>query len=349
VLTSFVERQTDRLAVDGSPFRVFGANCYYLAYLPEDDQRRVFDLAVSFGFNTVRIWAFNDSATQPDGQQVFFRYRAAGAASPTLFEGELGLARLDSAVKLAGEYGVRLILTLANHLKDYGGVPRYMDWLGLPSEESFYWETRARQAFAAWTGELVERTNVLTGTRFTEDPAILAWEIINEPRCPWDPSCVVLTDWIAQMARKIRALVPRQLIACGDEGFFSHARSPSWLFNGSMGVSAEAILGIPEIDFSSAHLYPENWGLAQDPVEFGRMWIREHAAAATRANKPFILGEFGLADKRLRDLAYDAWIEEIDRCGAGALVWMIGLPGWGDEFLLTATSDSPVLAKARIG
>jgi mannan endo-1,4-beta-mannosidase len=348
LLTTFVERQGGRLALDGRPFRVFGANCYYLAYLPEDEQRRIFDLAVSFGFNTLRIWAFNDCATQPDEGQVFFRYRPSLGASPKLCEGELGLARLDSAIKLAGEYGIRLVLTLANHLKDYGGVPRYIDWLGLPNEENFYRESRAREAFAAWTGQFVDRTNVLTGIRFTDDPAILAWEIINEPRCPWDPSCVVLTDWIGQMARTIRARAPRQLIACGDEGFFNHARSEDWLFNGSMGVSAEAILGIPEIDFSSAHLYPENWGVAQDPVEFGRMWIREHAAAAARVNKPFVLGEFGLADKRLRDLAYDAWIEEIDRCGAGALVWMIGLPGCGDEFLLTSTLDCPALSRAHI-
>lgn len=47
--------------MDGGPFRILGPDNYYLAYVDEETQREVPDLAVGFECNAPRIWAFLDA------------------------------------------------------------------------------------------------------------------------------------------------------------------------------------------------------------------------------------------------------------------------------------------------
>jgi endo-1,4-beta-mannosidase len=39
-----------------------------------------------------------------------------------------------------------------------------------------------------WAQTLLTRKNHLTGVEYRDDPTILAWELMNEPRCTTDPS-----------------------------------------------------------------------------------------------------------------------------------------------------------------
>ena len=190
------------------------------------------------------------------------------------------------------------------------------------------------------------RQNALTNLSYADDPTILAWEIANEPRCPSDPSGTeLLTEWLGNMSAFIRSIAPRQLIAAGDEGFFNHERAGrNWLFNGSCGVSTEDILGIPNIDFGTFHMYPDQWAKGQDPRAFGQMWIQNHIEAARRASKPIILEEYGLPASAERNDVYRAWLETIElEDAAGDLVWMLGLPGQGDRYLLIKPEDAPAI------
>ncbi len=330
-----MERRGQELWLDQESHRVAGANIYSFAYRTADEQSRLLDLAQAFGFNTLRIWAFNDQQL-PAADQVCFQWLRPGAVAPEIREGAYGLNRLDNAVRLAGERGVRLILTLTNYHPDYGGMPRYQQWLGLTDLHDFYRDPGALAVFQGYAAAIV--------ARYRNNPAVLAWEIANEPRCP--DNTALLTDWLARMSGFLRTQAPRQLIAAGDEGFFSRKRAGNnWLFNGSRGVSCEDILAIPAIDFGTYHLYPDQWVKKEDPLAFGQMWIAEHIAAGKRANKPMLLEEFGLPPSSDRDAIYAAWREAVElQAGAGSLVWMLGEAGQGDQYLLSSLSDAPSLA-----
>ncbi len=352
LINSFVQRQADRLVVSDEEFHIAGANIYYFAFSTEADQTRLLDLASDFGFDVLRIWAFNDfiniapNPPVPRDSDVCFQFLNPGASDPELRDGAFGLARLDSAIKLARDRGIRLILTLTNYHADYGGMPQYQRWLELPNLNDVYRDAGAKTAFQNWVQAIITRQNTLTNLSYADDPTILAWEIANEPRCPADPSGTqVVTDWLTEMSAFIRSIAPRQLIAAGDEGFFDHQlANNNWLFNGSLGVSTEDILGIPDIDFGTFHLYPDQWAKNEDPEAFGEMWIQNHIDAARRASKPIILEEYGVPATAERNSVYESWLGIIEQeNAAGDLVWMLGLPGAGDAYLLTNVADAPAI------
>jgi mannan endo-1,4-beta-mannosidase len=344
---SFVRRRDGQLHLNESPFSIVGANNYYFAYSSEEEQNQLLALAGDFEFNTLRVWAFLDCASgPPSGDRVCFQYLPTGAEHPELNESGNGLERLDRAVMLAGERGVRLILTLTNYHTDFGGLPQYQQWFQLESLNDAYRNSQARAAYRSYAESLITRHNPLTGLTYAEDPTILAWEICNEPRAPEDPSgCDLLTGWLREMSDWIRVLAPNQLIAAGDEGFMKRSfHWGDWLYDGSCGVNGDQILHLPNIDIGTFHLYPTQWSQANQAEAFGLRWIQEHIDAGRSAGKPVLLEEFGLPASPDRDGIYAKWLARIEQeQSAGDLAWMIGLPGKGDEYLLSSAVQSLAL------
>ncbi len=337
----FVQRSGRQLLIGGAPFRIAGANNYYLAYTQQEVQTAVLDLAARLNLNSMRIWAFLD-APAPKANDVYFQFWNAAKQAPDYHDGPDGLERLDRAVALAGARGLRLILTLTNNWPDFGGMPQYVKWLGLPAKNHFYRSQAARQAYRNWVEQLITRRNSVTGRLYRDEPAILAWELANEPRCETDDGkpladgVETLIAWVDEMSRFIRSLDANHLRAVGDEGYFRHKHAGgNALFNGRYGVSSEELLGVALVDFGTCHLYPQQMGKDIDPVEFGLRWIREHQHAGERADKPMLLEEYGalfggsgeIQSEQERNRIFDAWLKEVETLGgAGDMLWMLGLP-----------------------
>ena len=53
-----------------------------------------------------------------------------------------------------------------------------------------------------------------------DEPAIMAWELMNEPRCPGDFSASKLQHWIERTGEFLKSVDPNHLVAVGAEGFF---------------------------------------------------------------------------------------------------------------------------------
>ena len=181
----FVQRLNQQFLVNGNLFRIAGANTYYLAYVDEPVQSAVLDLAADLHLNTMRIWAFLDR-DGPGPNDVYFQSWDAASQAPVIHDGPNGLVRLDRAISLAEARGVRLILALTNNWQDFGGMSQYVKWLGLPAKHFFYRSAAAREAYRNWVQQLINRRNTLTGRLYRDEPAILAWELANEPRCETD-------------------------------------------------------------------------------------------------------------------------------------------------------------------
>src|SRR5205807_5304756 len=112
----------------------------------------------------------------------------------------------------------------------------------------FFREPALREHYAAHVGRLLERVSPLDGTRYGDHPAVLAWELMNEPRgVGLDGAGEEMADWIRFAAREVRRHA-RQLVSSGEEGFdvsmdgecdgaYWQRAGAAWLFSPSNGSS----------------------------------------------------------------------------------------------------------------
>ncbi len=235
---------------------------------------------------------------------------------------------MDYLLAQANAKGIKVILTLTNNWKEFGGMDQYVTWYGLQYHDQFYTDARVKQAYKNWAAHLINRVNTVTGVAYKDDPAIFSWELANEPRCinankPTSGTCTTatITSWAKEMSDYIKSLDANHMVSVGDEGFLAWGRGSDWPYNGTDGVDHEALMGLPSVDFGTYHLYPDHW--SKTP-EWGTQWIKDHLAAAKTVGKPSILEEFGLQNKSTRDGVYQTWTQTVrEGGGAGWNFWIL--------------------------
>ena len=289
--TAFVRVRGNRFFVGQQPFRFVGANLSIM-HGPENRAAAedVIAGAAQDGIGVARVWALGegDAAAAPWLRDNFlFRAGPAGWI-------DAGPRHLDRVIAAAGRAGIRLIVTLSNSWSDYGGVPRYLRWVGRWREgvygaaDQFYSDARARAAYRAHVERLLSRTNHVTGVRYRDDPTIFAWELMNESSVSTASGAAARRAWITEMAGLIRRLAPNHLITSGVSGYRVARERDEWL----------AVCRSPGVDFCDGHIYPEEAVRDRDPVgaaaELNAMLDEYVRLAQTVAGKPFVLGEFGV-------------------------------------------------------
>ena len=142
---------------------------------------------------------------------------------------------------------------------------------------------------------IVGRTNSVTGRPYRESPAIMAWQICNEPR-PYGRTPEqkkLMAEWLLSTARQIKALDANHLVSTGSEGL--------WGCENDLDLWSD-IHSDSNIDYATIHIWPYNWGwvrresLAEDlPQAFAntRDYIERHHARSSAMGKPLVLEEFG--------------------------------------------------------
>ena len=346
--SSFVRRSGTDFQLEGNSLKLVGGNNYYLAYASQTMVEAVFALAARMKLNVLRTWAFIDCGASapnspPPGSKdgVFFHYWNTDTGRPDFNDGPDGLERLDQAIYLAEMYGLRLILPFTNNWPDFGGVDQYLKWFNLHGHDQFFTSPEVKQAYRDYVQHLLTRVNTKTGRQYADEPAILAWELMNEPRCVDDQGRAVpggvdtLISWIEEMSAFIKGLDPNHLVCVGDEGFFNSAKGAAALrdtakelIRSSRGALDTATVLRAPLERSGAganSLYNGCHGVdserilgvatvdfgtchlyptfdpQQDAITFGRDWIREHIEAGQRANKPMLIEEYGYAIDNQRE------------------------------------------------
>ena len=152
---------------------------------------------------------------------------------------------------------------------------------------------KAHQLFYDYVRFILSRTNRYTGLKYTDDPAIMSWQIGNEPRAFSTEALPAFEKWLAEASALIRSLDANHLVSIGSEC--------SWGCENDYGVY-ERICADKNIDYCNIHLWPYNWGwaradhLVEDLAVSCRNtkdYIDRHLAICARLSKPLVMEEFG--------------------------------------------------------
>lgn len=240
---------------------------------------------------------------------------------------EVALRGLDLVLARARVHGLRLVLPLANRWDAYGGQRQYVAWAGLPApregDPRFFTERAVVEHFRAHVATLLDRVSTVDGLRWGDHPAVLAWELVNEPRAD-GVSREALRAWVDELAALVKAKAPGHLVGSGEEGLDAEEFA--------------LLTASPHLDYATVHLYPEAWGVPADwAAFFGAGFLSERIATARRLGKPLLVGELALRNDGLpledRRAIYRGWFRCIRAAGgAGVAPWLFAYDGRPDAW-----------------
>ena len=313
--SGFVTVRDEEFRIDGKRYRYIGANMWYAAYLGADAAygdrarlKRELAATADLGIDNVRLLGSSEESPLKGAIGPTFSDRN-GNYNETLLKG------LDFTLAEMGRLGMKGVIYLNNFWEWSGGMMAYLNWtngghyinMGDPAYPwpaypdfvgGFYANRPAVKLYHDYIRAVVTRTNSITGKRYVDDPAIMAWQLANEPR-PGESAAVgtrVLPSylaWIRETATLIKTLDPSHLLSIGAEGLI-----------GCLGSEAcvTAAVSAPGVDYMTIHIWPQNFGWI-DPADLAGTWqkgadntrdyIAKHVAFATKVGKPLVIEEFG--------------------------------------------------------
>lgn len=309
-LRNFITRRGNKLMDGDREFRFLGANMPGLIlpydwtlYLPERltlptpwEQEDGFKTLDQMNLRVVRLWnlPIRSPKDRPaDGRMTWHHVQGPGKFNEESFRS------IDHLMALANRYRVRVIFDFTAEYGDYlGGIGDYAAHRGKKRQE-FYTDPQVKEDYKATVRHVINRTNTVTGVRYRDDRAILAWQFGNEMHSA--PAA-----WLAEMAAYIKSLDPNHLVA-------ETRHQP--------GQPMEID---PNIDLYTRHYYPDYRG-----VEGGWEKSCRTELARLKGQRPLFVGEFGpYIDGKMftRDNVVDRFRAFLDFTGkqegmSGAMIW----------------------------
>jgi mannan endo-1,4-beta-mannosidase len=303
----FVRVKGTHFEREGKAYYIAGANLWYGGYLgaagkPGDRARltKELDALKALGINNVRVLAVSERTAMPSA------VKPATTSAPGRYDEQL-LQGLDFMLAELAKRDITAVLYLNNFWQWSGGMTQYLNWFeGTPAIDPnitkdyegfiaatarFYQSAKAQDEYRRVIRAIVQRTNTVTGKRYADDPAIMAWQLANEPR-PGSSKAGAeekarYVQWIADTSAYIHSLDANHLVSTGSEGVIGSARDAQ-LFDRAHRA--------PGVDYLTYHLWPKNWGWV---TSWDNAWakssdyLNSHIDAARRLGKPIVLEEFG--------------------------------------------------------
>ena len=360
----FIRVEGTKFIRGGKSYYFLGTNLWYGAMLGQEGEagdrarlRRELDQLKKLGINNLRVMGASEGLGNAGQIQPAFQ------PEPGKYNEAL-LVGLDYLLAEMAQRGLYAVIFLNNYWEWTGGMAQYICWVTgepYPSPQDpkfgywglmktsgrFYTSEPANAIYRDYLRMLIGRRNTVNGRLYKEDPAIMAWQLANEPRpYPEDVDrprhLKEFAAWVDQTAGYIKSLDPHHLVTTGNEGLMGSLESETCFIDAHSSA---------HIDYLTFHLWVLNWSWF-DPLKPEQTWpaasekalayIRSHTAYAQKVGKPITLEEFGIprdghdyartAPVTWRDRYYELLFAEMYASAqkgsalAGSNFW-----GWGGE------------------
>lgn len=307
----FVRVADGEFYIGDSVYRYVGTNFWYGAILGSEgsggDRARLareLDLLQSTGIDNLRVLVGGDGEEGQPSHIMPVLQTAPGVYNDTILDG------LDYLMAELEKRGMKAVLFLNNAWEWSGGYGTYLEWAGagkqpnpaidgypayMEAMSKFVTNDSATALAITHARNIAGRTNRYTGRPYAESPALMSWQVANEPRAFAGDSVTkaAFADYIIATARAIKSVDPNHMVSTGSEGIHGCEYDMDlW----------RKIHEAPEIDYGILHLWPYNWSWVRaetltDSVDHAFektvAYISPHYEAMHAAGKPLVLEEFG--------------------------------------------------------
>jgi mannan endo-1,4-beta-mannosidase len=362
----FVTVRDGRFERRGRPYFYVGANFWCGCYLSDAGLAggrarmvRELDRLQSIGVKNIRLLAGSEKS--PLAGSI----PRAITRAPHVYDEAL-LAGLDFCLAEMAKRDMQGILFLSNYWQWSGGFAQYVrwvtgdtipdpdlptmghgDWSGFMKFSARLYTTPAANAlYRGYVTKMIHRRNTINGRLYRDDPAVMTWELANEPRPGVDASnhsVPTFAKWVDETARFIHDQDPNHLVCTGSEGIHGCLDSDDDFVECHKS---------PAVDYVTVHMWLKNWGWLKDFVlgpdydkaaARAKAHVEEHTVLATDTlHKPLVLEEFGLprdhekyspdSPTTARDDYYRRMFDQVaDSCKAGRALQGANFWAWGGE------------------
>lgn len=311
--STFVTVKGHKFYIGDKPYYFIGTNYWYgsLLGLEKDKKRgierlrRELDFLKANGVTNLRVLAGAEGSGTINGVT---RVGPALQTEQGKFNEQI-LDGLDILLVEMGKRDLKAIVFFSNNWEWSGGFQQYLIWNNLVPEDQktrkltwdeqrdivtkFYSCEPCKNAYNQQLNFVMNRTNKITKKSYIDDPAIMAWELANEPR-PMRPKAEAdYKKWISDVASLIKSKDKNHLVVIGHEGIMGTENMK--LF--------EEIHADKNIDYVTIHIWAKNWSWFQgekvaegfqNVIEKATAYINDHLTIAKKVNKPMVIEEFGL-------------------------------------------------------
>ncbi len=294
---------------NGKPYYYVGTNFWYGVILGSEgrggNRERLcqeLDDMKAMGIDNLRILVGSDGE-----EGVLTKVEPTLQKAPGVYNDTI-LAGLDYLLMEMGKRDMVAVLYLNNSWEWSGGYGFYLEHAGegvapRPNEDGYpafmnfmrkyATSEKAHKLFYDYVRFIISRTNRYTNIAYVDDPAIMSWQIGNEPRAFGKEELQPFTNWLKEASALIRSLDKNHLISIGTEG--------AWGCEGDY-ETYEKISSDPNIDYCNIHIWPYNWSWAKPDrliedlpaaCDSTKQYIDRHIEICDRLNKPLVMEEFG--------------------------------------------------------
>ncbi|MEJ2544242.1 MAG: cellulase family glycosylhydrolase [Calditrichaceae bacterium] len=320
--SDFVEVKGKQFQINSEPYYYLGTNIWFGANMgmsgEQGDRERLvkeLDYLKALGINNLRVMGASEgkqfNTVRPSIQPELGKY------NESVLEG------LDFLLDEMGKRKMYAVVFLNNYWVWSGGMSQYVAWqknIEVPNpfippydwhhfmnfSSQFYNSVEMNTAFKTYIEKIVNRINTINGKIYKADPAIMAWQLANEPRPGSGEEgkqfFEAFSKWINETSKYIKSLDANHLVSTGNEGLAGCLESEEVF---------KEIHQYESVDYMTFHLWILNWRWffphqadSTYPIaeKKAAQYIRDHIQYANEVGKPIVIEEFGIP----RDLhSYD--------------------------------------------